>query len=203
MVKYLRELSVVVAGIAITFTASDWISDRNEKKDLGRYLDAVKLELEENLEIVKEKKEFYHRSAQFGEYLRSQKKPKDADSDSLKKYNDVSSYIFFMTYKTSAFDMLKMSGAMRLIKDKTLMNSILNSYRMLEEAKYDSDMYINRKVDEIFRTALDNEEISHDIRLPQNRRLYSFYTIHFDIEEVFKDCDIQLSKTISLFPDKN
>ena len=50
--KYLRELSVVVVGIAITFGISNWISNRNSKKDLEEYLNAIRLELNINVEEI-------------------------------------------------------------------------------------------------------------------------------------------------------
>ena len=56
--KYLRELSVVVAGIAITFIASNWISNRNAQKELANDLEAVRIELEDNLALIREKGAF-------------------------------------------------------------------------------------------------------------------------------------------------
>jgi hypothetical protein len=197
LLKYLRELSVVVAGIAITLIASDRISNSNEKKDLRRYLSAVKIELEENLEIVKEKREFYQKSAQFGNYLRA-RKIDEIDVDSLRKYNDLTAFIFFLTYKSSSFEMLKVSGVMRLIKDKALLNAIIDCYTMLEETKYDSDMYMNKKTDEVFKAILENDGPPNDIRDPRYKRLYTFYSIDFDLETIFKDCSQQIQKALDL-----
>lgn len=199
MVKYLRELSIVIAGIAITFTASAWISNRNERKDMNRYLSAVRMELEANLETVKEKGEFYEWSAKFGQYLRSHK-PEEWHSDSLSKYSNVPSYIFYVSYKTSAFEMLKASGAMRLIKNKQLLNAILDTYSQLEENKSASDMYTNRKLDEMFRVALDNNAMDKDIGGPEMRRLYKFLSIHIDLDGVFQESKDQIQETLSLFP---
>jgi hypothetical protein len=196
LLKYLRELSVVVTGIAITLIASDRISNSNEKKDLHRYLSAVKIELEENLEIVKEKREFYQKSAQFGYYLRS-RKIDEAETDSFIKYSDITGHIFFLTYKSSSFEMLKVSGVMRLIKDKALLNAIIDCYAMLEEAKYDSDSYMNRKMDEIFKAVLENAGPPTGIRDHRYKRLYTFFSIDFDIEHI-KDCSQRIQETIDL-----
>ena len=43
--KFVREISVIVIGVAITLSASYWLSDRNEKRDMALYLTAIKMEL--------------------------------------------------------------------------------------------------------------------------------------------------------------
>lgn len=199
-VKYLRELSVVVAGIAITFTASSLISNASEKRNLNQYLSAVKMELESNLEMVKEKGRFYEKSARFGKYL-SSRKPDDLNTDSLNKYSEIPGYVFYFTYKTSAFDMLKASGSMRLIKDKGLLKAILDTYSTLEENKSASDMYTNRKLDEMFKTALDNNSTDNNIGDIHTRRLYTFFTIHIDLDAVLRESANQIQETLALFPD--
>ena len=49
IVKYLRELSVVIAGIGFTVGIGLWVNNSNNKKDLERYLFAIEFELEENV----------------------------------------------------------------------------------------------------------------------------------------------------------
>ncbi|MDR1602591.1 MAG: hypothetical protein LBS42_09220 [Tannerella sp.] len=49
IVTCLCELSIVVIGIAIMLSVNNWLTTRNEKKDMALYLNAVKLELETNL----------------------------------------------------------------------------------------------------------------------------------------------------------
>ena len=46
--KFDREVSVVVIGVAITLTATLWINKKNEKRDMALYLNAMKIELDEN-----------------------------------------------------------------------------------------------------------------------------------------------------------
>ena len=48
ILKYLRELSIIIIGVAITAGVGFWINNRNNKKDLESHLIAVKLELEYN-----------------------------------------------------------------------------------------------------------------------------------------------------------
>ena len=42
--KYLREISVVVIGVAITLFASFLLTNSNEKKDIALYLSSLKME---------------------------------------------------------------------------------------------------------------------------------------------------------------
>ncbi|MCC8173893.1 MAG: hypothetical protein LIO65_05815, partial [Odoribacter sp.] len=82
IIKYFREISVVVIGIAITFLVSDWISQRNEKKTVNRYLAAVMIELEDNRNLVREKQLFYKKTHDLAMYL-LRDKPENHHPDSI------------------------------------------------------------------------------------------------------------------------
>jgi hypothetical protein len=47
--KYLRKLSIVVVGIAITLYVNNYLTTRTKKKDMALYLNAVKMELKTDL----------------------------------------------------------------------------------------------------------------------------------------------------------
>ncbi len=200
IVKYLRELSIVVAGIAITFTLNDWISNKNEKKELQRYLEAVKLELEDNMKIVHDQFVFYDRTGKFAKYLMSDKL-ENLQADSLVKYDHVRGYITYMIYKTSSFEMLKFSGTMRLIKNKELLKSIIDCYNLMELSKNTGDKYMNTKWDELYHTLISTGILGsdYDIREPEFRRLFNFFAIDTNGEEPFKDSEQQIKKTLSMF----
>ena len=116
--KYIREISVVVIGVAITLSASYWITNRKEKRDTTLYLNTIKLELKENLKILDEfHQKFILPSVNYSDYLRSYDK-KSLNVDSLKYYTYVRGIVFNVspiTIKTSAFEMFKTSGSMRLV----------------------------------------------------------------------------------------
>ena len=200
LTKYLRELSVVVIGIAITFTISDWISNRNENKDLERYLHAVKIELENNLEILVGEIKFYQKEKNFSLYLRKRAMGGESlEPDSLMYYSDQLTIVRADTYKTSAFEMLKSSGAMRLIKDETFYLSIMDCYTSLESALANRDLYVDKKVetvfDVIFSGQLDNG-LSIDSFKSSN--LYKFLLFHTGVEPSLSNCAEQIKKTLPL-----
>ncbi len=201
IVKYARELSIVVAGIAITFTLNDRISDRNEQKELQHYLDAVKLELEDNLKIVHDQFVFYDRTGKFAKYLSSDKSG-NLQTDSLVKYTAVKGNITYMIYKTSSFEMLKMSGTMRLIKDKELLKSIIDCYTSMEIAKRSSDDYMNAKQNELYNAFLSNglpDSDDYDIREISFKRLFNFFALYTQQEVDFWKSEQQIEKTLSMF----
>ena len=146
--KYLREISVVVIGVAITLSAGYWITNRNEKRDMALYLNTIKLELEENEKIFNETKERRQSSVKYSNYLRSHNK-KSLNTDTIKAY----SYSYYdvspITVKTNAFDMFKTSGNMRLVDDKDLLLSIWDAYSVLVEASDGFNMLMQAKFEDL------------------------------------------------------
>ena len=134
IVKYLRELSVVVAGIAITVLIGIWINNRNNEKDLEMYLDAIQLELEQNIKDIDLLIITMQESVEYANYIRSHDK-KSISRDSINRYMNAFYLIQSITYKTNAFEMFKLSGMMRLINDKELILSIWEGYTGLDELK--------------------------------------------------------------------
>jgi len=198
LTKYLRELSIVVAGVAITFIVSGWIGRHNEKKELQRNLAAVKTELEENLNTIGEAVEFYEQTGRFAQYLISDE-PENLSPDSIAKYRalGIVGTIYTFNYKASAFEIFEKSGNINQIKDKKLLQSILNSYTLLEETKYVSDNYMNRKQDEIFNAVKKNRQVRFDLLAPGFSDLFYFFALYYRLDEQFQECSAQIEETIS------
>jgi len=124
--KYLRELSFVVAGIAITVGAGLWISSRNSEKDYKQYFNAVNLEIKANVDYFEWYVKFLQKSVDYSKYLQSHDK-KSLNKDTLMYYSLTDAngcgymYIFYdNNVQTNAFEMFKISGAMRQMNDKAL-----------------------------------------------------------------------------------
>ncbi len=199
--KYFREVSVVIVGIAITFTLSDWIGSRNERKDLERYLGMVKIELEGNLEIVNDQFDFYDRTGKFAKYLLSVGKQENLQADSLAKYDDIMKNLKSLNYEASAFEMLKSSGTMRLIKDKQMLKSIITSYNLLKYTQGVGDRAMEIKQKELYGTIMENgiSEAGYDIANPKYRRVFNYFSAYSAIEGNFRSCIDQLKKTLEMF----
>jgi len=146
--KYLREISVVVIGVAITLFASYWITNSNEKRDMALYLNAVKLELKENIKSLDNEATFLEDWEKYARYLSSRDK-KSIHKDSIREWGYPGlGTVHNIVFQTSAFEMYKVSGAMRLLKDKELLQSIWKSYLNLEVTKDMLDSYYKLKMDE-------------------------------------------------------
>lgn len=200
--KYLREVSVVILGVAVTLIATNWISNRGEKKDLELYLDAVELELEDNLKQLEIAKNFMNQAHRLGEYFKSTKL-ENLNADSIKPYYNVLNEAYLFVYKAGAFDMLKTSGAMRLIKDKELVLDIWQSYSNLERYKAEHDMYMTEKSSMMTSLYYQYEDLGDieefiDIFLdPKNSQLRVFYKSRGG--GAIWSCINQVKKTLAKF----
>ena len=142
--KYLRELSVVVLGVAITLSASVWISSKNEKRDIALHLQAIRMELEENAKDIGDIVEFLKPTVRYVTYLQSHNK-KSLNKDTLASYATVVYTVSPMaTFKTNAFEMFRNSGTMRLMNDRELLLAIWNVYDELTFLKQLSDEHVKR-----------------------------------------------------------
>ena len=160
VLKFLRELAVVVTGIGITVVIGFWVNNKNNEKDLKQNLLAIKLELEQNLYFFDLNIKLLQKSVKYAEYLSNNDK-KALDQDSLYYYmnNDEDGYgcgFFFFpvdVFTTNAFEMLKSSGAMRQIKNRELLLSIWNTHHKIETAKTNLDRSFRRKEEEVMKWA--------------------------------------------------
>ena len=69
--KYLRELSIVVTGIAITVGTGLWVNSNNIKKDQKQYFDAIILELKDNAELFDNDAKGLQKSVGYSNYIHS------------------------------------------------------------------------------------------------------------------------------------
>ena len=167
--KNLREVFVVVIGVAITLLASHWLGLRNEKRDMALYLNAVKLEIEENIKTLEQAIEEIQPSLRYSDYLTSNKK-ESYHKDTLDHYRFA--YYSFKSYslKTNAFEMFRNSGIMRLMNDKRLLLSLWDVYDGYVGVKEMFDWMFPIKWEDIKREvslALEGQEVT----VP----MYNFY----------------------------
>jgi hypothetical protein len=175
-VRYLRDFSIVVAGIAVTLYVNDKITNRSEKRDLALYLNSVKLELEENIRELEKQIVMEQKSIDYMNYLntagvKSVTDIKPVNKDSVISYFESIYLLQTVTYKTNAFEMFKLSGTMRLMENKELLLSIWKTYTSLDEIKDINAMGYQFKF----------EEIKKELQMSQEERLkkipmYTFYT---------------------------
>ena len=190
-VKYLREVSVVVIGVAITLFASYWITNRNEKKDVALYLNAIKLELADNVRVLSKQKEFFQKEVEYANYLKSNDK-KSVNLDTIFTYHLMNVWSLNRpNCNTYAFEMFKQSGTMRLI-DKELLLLLWKAYSSLDLVK-------NNLFEEGFqiKTKEVRQEWSLISQTIKDRKLttipmYNYYCNTFESENMLQNCSAVL-----------
>jgi len=132
--KFFREISAIIIGIAITLSASYWLGIRNEKKDTVLYLNALKIEIEDNIKTLEKALEKIKPSIEYSNYLQSTSR-ETLNNDTIKIYEGIFYRVETYSFKTTAFEMFKISGNMRLIDDKELLLSLWDVYDELSAVK--------------------------------------------------------------------
>ena len=195
----MRDLSIVVAGIAVTMYVNDQITHKSEKRDLRLYLNAIVLELQENIKDIEEQIKMERKSLGYAKYLissgvQSITDVKSVSRDSVISYMDSIYLVQSVTYKTNAFEMFKLSGTMRLMENKELILSIWKVYTNMDEVKNLVDMAYQIKLDE----AKKEMQLSYAER---NKRIpmYTFYAQTgwtFEFQQHWKATIEMLKETI-------
>ncbi|MDR1983441.1 MAG: hypothetical protein LBQ28_01250 [Prevotellaceae bacterium] len=175
IIKYLRDFSIVVAGIAVTLWAQNLLISHSEEKDIAFYLNALKMELQYNIDKIDAEIEYMEKSVAYARYLLSHDKEM-LNPDTIQSYgkNIVYNLVFYMP-RTSAFEMFKSSANMRLIKDKEVLQSIWNAYALVDRYSQINEIYYQEKKSE-FNIDRDLERQGKPVTIP----MYYFYTSGLD-----------------------
>lgn len=197
----MRELSVVVIGVAITFFASSWVTNHREKKELRGHLSAVKIELESNLEMVRSNFDYYDRLVDFSFYLQS----RSLEELTLEEIthaattpdgvNVMNRIYYYMPVETVSFEAMKQSGTAKHIHDQNVWRAIMKSYKSLEELKHENDTYMNIKIDYFYNILRDGslDKKQWAISLPEYNFYRATYTFHHVFDKVFENVGEALS----------
>jgi len=203
--KYLREISVVVIGVAITLSVSYRISQSGEKRDFNLYLKALKLEFAGNIHYInKERERLLTKEFDYAHYLKSHEK-NQLHQDTIRYYAK-ESYLNMevIAFKKAAFEMFKSSGAMRLMQNKELIQEIWEAYFLMQRHEITLDKSMQMKSDYINKW-LDERE-----KTPDTVPLYYFYVsgiydaylasrleIFEEISELLKEILSELEKELN------
>jgi len=143
---YVRQISIVVIGVLITFMGSDWVTRNSEKKDIRATMLLIKEELKSNREkyedIVAEFQEDECLSALLAEH---DLKIRIIPEDSLRQFALLMGHIRSFTYTQNALDILKSSMLMQKISDKELLLQLTEIYEVLDGFKATMNGYYDMK----------------------------------------------------------
>jgi len=205
ILKYIRELSIVVTGIVITIGTGILVNNNNNKKDQKQYLETIKFELEENAKMFDYTTKWLQKPLKYARYLNLNDK-KSLNKDTLNYYGNTDddgcgyTYVVSMSamFKTNAFEMLKFSGTMRQIKNKELLLSIWEAYSIIEMASLNLDMYFRRKEEEVVK----NRQLLAEGKTV-DAPMYDFHTsgIPFEMVRWSRQTSEIIKETLSKFED--
>ena len=186
--SYIRELSTVVIGVAITLFVSGLISASKEKKDLELQLDALYTESEDNLKRLNNIIEFYESHNKLKKFLVDYYyNPQPNIVDSIQNYRTVYTHTTAFSYKKGAYNMFVNSGAMKSLTDRNLLLRITEIYAMLEELDQQHEKFLDSKTEvfnDIYRMETKDIFVS-DILSPKMQSVYNFHALYegLDIQE--------------------
>ncbi len=178
--NYMRDLSTVVIGVAITFIISSLISNCQEKKDLKQQLNAIYSESEYNILRLKEIYSYYELHDKLKRFLTEYAaEPQLHLKDSINKYRTAYTHTASFNYKKGAYNMFVNSGAMKLLTDRELLLNITEIYTGLEEFSLSHNKFLDTKM-EIFMDLYrlnTNDALQVDIFSPHMTSTYNFHVL--------------------------
>jgi hypothetical protein len=202
ILRYIRDFSIVVGGVAITLYVTDRATYRSEKKDIKLYLQTIKIELEKNIDEINQAVNDLQHSIKYTNYLWAHN-PDSLSIDSLNYYGPMSHRVDAYFLKTNGFEMFKNSGLMRLMNNKELLTDIWDVYADIDWLKGRIDRYNETKWDEM------NKDIALELERKPTRykaRMYNFHIrgLPFKMIEIYEnrlnywnDMVLELEKELS------
>ena len=153
VLKFFRELLVVVTGITITVGTGLWVNKKNNEKDLKQYLAALKIELEQNAENFEQYAKMLQKSIRYANYIQLHDE-KSINQDTINYYSHSEDGLGWAViqsiniFNKNAFEMFKISGVMRQMGDKELLMYIWGIYGKMEDVQIFFDLCFQIKREE-------------------------------------------------------
>lgn len=133
---YIRQFSIVAAGIIVTFVGSSLITEYKQQKEVASVMQLVKSELEQNRQSVERTESRVFKDQQMSRYMiDSDFNVYSIDQDTLRKYVWFVSSLTSLDYTSDALEVLKNSSLMQQVGDKKMLLDLLTTYQTLEQSR--------------------------------------------------------------------
>jgi len=196
--KYLREISVIVIGVAITLSVSQWINNRSQRQDIAIHLSAIKTELEENIELLENNIIKFHLmpEVKYVNYLLSLRDGQPLNADSILSHLPAWAFIAQHSLQSIAFESLKNSGLMHLINDRELQLLLWEMDFYLAGVNYALELHFQEKWNAMKKEDWSDlkEVISHGRQKISVAPMYNFFIINPFIEFGFSHAIVQTAE---------
>ena len=159
---YLRQFSIVAAGVIVTFWGSDLISTHSREKEIRSVMQLIRQELANNYEELKHTRSMIEADIRMSRMLKEANMELEAiPADTIEKYWEFFSSSAALNVDTDALEVLKGSQLMQHINDKQMLQDLLQTYGYIERMRKDISDYYNLKNNAIMRCieSLDKQSI--------------------------------------------
>lgn len=176
LIRYMRELSVVIIGVLITLLITNILSDRARQAEVERALTLVKIELEENLHKIEWAQQKWETEQRVYSLIRQnidhiEKIP----VDTLLQYQKVIGDKHSLAVVTDSYEVLKSSLLMQYIKDKDFLSELSKTYGIIGLVGDKLNNYSNIKGSGI--NHMMNSIDKNNLEKWTNGSIYDFYNI--------------------------
>lgn len=174
--NYFRELSIVIAGVFVTFAGTDLINNIAQEKQIKESMLMIKMELEENLKSIDQQETNYLKEIHFFQLLnQKQDSLRTIDISILEDYMNAPFANRGIEYSEDALEVLKNSALMQQIADKQFILKLLQSYKSCRLIQSDINDYYKNKTSHIHRY------LAHPtVYIPQKKNYQNAYEVWED-----------------------
>lgn len=132
LIRYMRELSVVIIGVLTTLLITNILSDRARQAEVKRALTLVKAELEENLSKTEWAQQKWETEQRVYSLIRQNiDRIENIPADTLRKYRKVIGDKHSLGMVTDSYEVLKSSLLMQYIRDKDFLSELSKTYGII------------------------------------------------------------------------
>lgn len=176
LIRYMRELSVVIIGVLITLLITNILSDRARQAEVERALTLVKIELEENLHKIEWAQHKWETEQRVYSLIRQNiNHIEKIPVDTLLQYQKVIGDKHSLAVVTDSYEVLKSSLLMQYIKDKDFLSELSKTYGIIGLVGDKLNNYSNIKGSGI--NHMMNSIDKNNLEKWTNGSIYDFYNI--------------------------
>ncbi len=143
---YLRQFSIVAAGVIVTFWGSDLISQHARQKEINSVMQLIIEELQTNQQELQWVKTEIDSDVRMSQLLKkADLQIESIPQDTINKYQAFFSSTSVMSVSADALEVLKSSSLMQHITDKQMLQELLWTYNKLYEIQGGVKSYYSLK----------------------------------------------------------
>ena len=149
---YLREISVIIIGLCITYYGDSLMNSYTERKEDKEAIKMVQEELASNISELNKMQKYYQADILLSESFKSGISVglNNVKEDSIKKFKNQHRLYHYWTLKGHAFKMVCESSTMQRI-DKVLLTKMFECYEYMEVVEKMGESYREKRFNELLQ----------------------------------------------------